>query len=148
MAAGHGEGPVTWSREPRLIRAQVHKQHFLGEAWLERRWGGELHRVLPLVQFRLQMEDKDAASLVTLGNWKCVRVRPGSSRWVWRAELNQTQRKFLGDMSRCKAPTTWGCCLASDPMTPLKNYQSEDSPESQWGHFILSQISVVSWTSL
>lgn len=78
----------------RLIGSQTHKQHFLGEAWLERLWGGELHRVLPLIQFRLQSENKDAASLVTLGNWKCVRVRPGSSGWVWRAELNQHSGSF------------------------------------------------------
>lgn len=83
----------------RLIRVHVHKQHFLGEALQEGLWGGELHRLLPLVQLRLQSEDKDAASLVTLESWKCVRTRPGSTGWVWRAEMNQTQWKSLGDMS-------------------------------------------------
>lgn len=79
----------------------------------------ELHRVLLVIEFMLELEDKDTTSLTLLRKFDSVRA--------WRTKMRQTWRKFLDEMASSKAPESWGCC------------QSGNSPEIQCGQFLLSQ---------
>lgn len=60
-----GFGRRPWERtshsgqKTRLTRRHAQNQHFLGKALLEELWRVELHQVLLVVEFMLELEDND-----------------------------------------------------------------------------------------
>lgn len=67
-------------KKTRFARAYTQNQYFLGEVFLGGLWRVELHRVLLVIEFMLELEDKDTTSLTLLRKFDSVRARSESSR--------------------------------------------------------------------
>jgi hypothetical protein len=63
----------------RLTKAHAQNQHFLGKVLLEGIWRLELHQVLLVVEFTLELKTMMYGWLY-VGTWKYVWARLGSSR--------------------------------------------------------------------